>query len=354
MSVSDDELTQMFADARDRIDVPAGGPASILAAERAARPTVSRPRASVPVWRRLPVVAAAAASLAVGVVGAVTWEASPVTTAARTNSLAPSSGGFGIYGDGNTLLAGGSFATADGDNALSTGSVPSALSARIEASGNESISVARGDVASALSALAHLVQRDHGFVATTKYVAGRAGGATATGTVTLQVPVASFAALVSAVQSVGHVTAVTTSSNDVTGQYVDLQAQIAALRASRTQYLAILQKATTIPDILRVQSQITSIQGQIQALEGQLYLLTNETTYGALVVTVSVVGAPVGVRHAPESGIRLAVHDSIGGFVTAFEGLVRVVGPALFGALCLASLYLVGRSGRRAWRRRMI
>ena len=71
----------------------------------------------------------------------------------------------------------------------------------------------------------------------------------------------------------------------MTGQYVDLQARLAALEASRQQYLTILAKATSIGDILAVQEQLDSIQSQIEQLQGQLQVLTSETSYSTLNVT---------------------------------------------------------------------
>jgi hypothetical protein len=361
--MNDDELNEMMITARDAIEVPASGFSSIVAAERAARPAEPQVRTNVPRWRRIPVMAAAAVSLAVGVIGATTWETAPTLPSASSAQNSLTSPGLGLPGgfnndsgavalNGYSVPGKSSASPASGSAGSSTSSA--SLTARIESSGSESITVARGDVAAALTSLAHLAARSGGFVATTKYVAGRAGGEAATGTITLQVPVASFATLVTEVGHVGHSVNVTTTSTDVTGEYVDLQSQIQALQASRTQYLAILRKATSIPDILKVEAQITALQGQIQQLEGQLYVLTNATTYGALLVAVSVTGAPIHATPGHESGVIRAVHDSVHGFVTAFEGLIKVVGPALFVALCLAALALVWRSGRRAWRRRLI
>ncbi len=43
-----------------------------------------------------------------------------------------------------------------------------------------------------------------------------------------------------------------------------------------------------------------------------------------------------------------AWHDSIGGFVTGVEGLIRLAGPVLFALLCLGVLWV---GGRVLWRR---
>ena len=73
----------------------------------------------------------------------------------------------------------------------------------------------------------------------------------------------------------GKTTKLTTKATDVTGQYVDLQSRIAALEASRQQYLTIMAKATTVGDVLAVQAQLDTIQSQIEQLQGQLQVLTS-------------------------------------------------------------------------------
>ena len=57
----------------------------------------------------------------------------------------------------------------------------------------------------------------------------RRNGGAPYGTITLQVPVANFSAVLKQAQALGRTTDLTTKATDVTGQYVDLQARIAAL-----------------------------------------------------------------------------------------------------------------------------
>ena len=165
---------------------------------------------------------------------------------------------------------------------------------------------------------------------------------------TLQVPVDSFADVVQRAQALGKVSDLSTKATDVTGQYVDLQARITALQASRQQYLTILAKATTVGDVLAVQEQIDSIQSQIEQLQGQLQLLASQTSYSTLTVTVGESAPPPPPGPLPESGLVRAWHASIGGFVTGVEGAIRVAGPLLFALLLLGA---VVAGGRALWRR---
>ena len=189
-----------------------------------------------------------------------------------------------------------------------------------------------------------LAVSDGGFVANSQTQAGAAPS----GSVTLQVPVDSFASVVQRAQALGKASDLSTKATDVTGQYVDLQSRITALEASRQQYLTILAKATTVGDVLAVQEQIDAIQSQIEQLQGQLQLLASETSYSTLTVTVGESAPPPPPGPLPESGLVRAWHASIGGFVTGVEGVIRIAGPLLFALLLLGAV-LAG--GRALWRR---
>jgi hypothetical protein len=125
--------------------------------------------------------------------------------------------------------------------------------AKIEQTGTLGLSVRRGALGRTMTRLTALAVGSGGFVASSQTQSGAGTGNAPYGTITLQVPVDNFASVLKAAQSLGRTTDLTTKATDVTGQYVDLQARIAALEASRQQYLTILAKATTVGDVLSVQ-----------------------------------------------------------------------------------------------------
>jgi len=221
-------------------------------------------------------------------------------------------------------------------------------SAKIEQTGTLGLAVGRGRLARTMTQLTALAGAYGGFVANSQTQTGAGTAGAPYGSVTLQVPVDNFSAVLRQAQALGKTSALTTKATDVTGQYVDLQSRITALEDSRQQYLTILAKATTVGDVLAVQEQLDGIQTQIEQLQGQLQVLSSETSYSTLTVTVNESTPPPPPGPLPESGLVRAWHDSIGGFVAGVEGVVRLAGPVLFALLCLGVL-LVG--GRTLWRR---
>jgi hypothetical protein len=220
--------------------------------------------------------------------------------------------------------------------------------ARIEQTGSLDLRVNRGALSATVNRLDALAGANGGFVANSETNSGAAGGAP-NGTVTLEVPVASFSAVLGEAESLGKVSQLTTQATDVTAQYVDLQSQITALEASRQQYLTIMTRASSIGDVLAVQAQLDSLQSQIQQLQGQLAVLGSETDYSKVTFGVSETAAPPHHRaRAVPSGLAKAWHDSVHGFVVGTEGLIRIAGPALFALLCLGAALL---GGQLLWRR---
>ena len=200
-----------------------------------------------------------------------------------------------------------------------------------------------------VTALTALAGAHGGFVATSQTQSGADGAPH--GSVTLEVPVDSFAAVLKGAEALGRTSGVSTQATDVTGQYVDLQARIAALESSRQQYLTIMARATTIGDVLSVQEQIDSIQSQTEQLQGQLQVLKSETSYSKLTATVNETSAPPQPSPLPEPGLVQAWHQSLGGFVDGVEGVVRLAGPTLFALVILAGVSVGGRALWRRYRR---
>jgi len=72
----------------------------------------------------------------------------------------------------------------------------------------------------------------------------------------------------------------TTTAEDVTKEYVDLEAQLSNLLATEAQYLALLEKAENVEDMLKVQKELSNVRGEIEQIEGRMKYLeqTSETS----------------------------------------------------------------------------
>jgi hypothetical protein len=302
------------------------------------------------------VAVAAALVVALAIALPLRNQESPVRHAAATRSnkvvvhgaIPPANGQLTVTGSGVALSAVGAV-TGTGFQNTATGTAAQ----KIESTGSVALVVPVGHVAGAISSLTKLAARDGGLVDSTNAYGGGSAAHFSSGSIVLQVPQSKFAVLVAQVQRIGKATSVTTNSNNVTTQYVNLQARIHALEVSRSQYLVIMTRATTISAILAVQRQVDQLQSQIEQYQGQLKLLNNETTYASLTVNLVEKGHHSSTSHH-RTGFAKAWHDSIAGFVDGFEWLLRLAGPLLFAMIVLGALYALARFARRSFIRRRL
>ena len=59
-----------------------------------------------------------------------------------------------------------------------------------------------------------------------------------------------------------------TTSQDVTEQYTDLQARLNNAKATEKQYLALLDKAATVEDMLSIQDSLSRVRTEIEQIQG--------------------------------------------------------------------------------------
>jgi hypothetical protein len=149
---------------------------------------------------------------------------------------------------------------------------------------NGAMSVVVKDVRGSIEKISSYAQQNGGFVVSSNI--SQSGNAPL-GTVIIRIPVDKFDASISEVKSYGEVLNENTQGQDVTAQYVDLDAQLKNLQATEQQFLAILKQATKIQDILDVQNQLTNVRGQIESIQGQLKYLRESAQLSSLTINFS-------------------------------------------------------------------
>lgn len=108
------------------------------------------------------------------------------------------------------------------------------------------------------------------------------------GTITIRVPAAEFENAMSELKKLAAaINSETASGQDVTEEYTDLEARLRNAKAQETEYLEILKKATTVTDILAVQSYLGEIREEIETLQGRIQYLKNLTSYSTITATLS-------------------------------------------------------------------
>lgn len=143
-----------------------------------------------------------------------------------------------------------------------------------------------------------------------------------------------------------------TSSEDVTAQVVDLDARLANLRTTETALQSIMDRATTITDVLKVQAELTSVRSEIESLTAQRELLAQRAAMATLAVAYNV---PVAATSLASEGWNLGteIDNALAALVRLGQGaasllvwLVIVVVPVV---LPIAIVLLIAIWLRRRW-----
>jgi hypothetical protein len=164
------------------------------------------------------------------------------------------------------------------------------------------------------------------------------------GHVTIRVPAQSFRQALDAIEGVAHVhvTAETVTGQDVSQQFVDLNARLVNLRAQEKVLLRLMDRAQTIAESIRVENYLQNVEFQIEDVQGRMLYLQNRTSMSTISVALQEAGKkPAPPQHA--SAIWKAGERSLGAaqavVTTVIVGAGLVIPISILALLAL----LVGR-----------
>lgn len=101
--------------------------------------------------------------------------------------------------------------------------------------------------------------------------------------VTIRVPSENFDELVNEIsQGIKAFDYKNITSNDVTEEFLDVEARLKNRKALEERYLELLSKASTTADILQIENQINQLRGEIESIEGRMKYLSNQVDYSTL------------------------------------------------------------------------
>jgi hypothetical protein len=166
----------------------------------------------------------------------------------------------------------------------------------------------------------------------------------------VRVPEQLFDTAIKRFSRLGEVQSVSTSSEDVSSQYVDLRARLRHFRAVERRLVGFLDETTTVNQMLAIQDRIDQVQLTIEELTAQLESLRETTTFATLSVFLSEKDAtPVAVHASDTFGgtfwnsMRLLGH---GARVTGLVLTAMAPFIVLFGGIGIVVWYVVRRTRR--------
>ncbi|MEK7180336.1 MAG: DUF4349 domain-containing protein [Patescibacteria group bacterium] len=117
------------------------------------------------------------------------------------------------------------------------------------------------------------------------------------------------------------------TNQDVTEQFIDLEAQLRNLKREEDGYLKIFDRATKIEDILNISSRLSEVRGRIESLQGQINYLsrTIDMSMISIALTSEADVEVFGVVWSPIAVVKEAIQNMLESVVGYINALIRLV-----------------------------
>ena len=168
---------------------------------------------------------------------------------------------------------------------------------------------------------------------------------------TLRVPQSSYDSFLAAAAQAGSVTYQSQQAEDVTSQYLDIEARLANLTAQRTRLQELQAEADTLSDLLEIESSLSDVQYQIESWQSQLDWYSRQVECCTIYVTLDEVETLTPTDTSFAARLAGALQNGWANFVSGAQSAVVVLigyWPAiLIGAVCGVVIYRVRHPRRK-------
>ncbi|MBT9254633.1 DUF4349 domain-containing protein [Phycicoccus sp. MAQZ13P-2] len=148
------------------------------------------------------------------------------------------------------------------------------------------VSLEVGDVARAASTLRAIATRQGGLVVAEE-VSSDPAAQGSWGTITISVPTAKLDATLDEVGKAGKVLSRQTSTDDVTGQYVDTAARVETMKASVERVRLLMGRADKLADVVSLEAELSRRQADLESMEQQLAALDDQVSLSPVTVRLA-------------------------------------------------------------------
>ena len=260
-----------------------------------------------------------------------------------SESTAGSTGGGGDVAEGSAEASPGGGGSKASDRAVSSSAVPQ-VGPQVVKTASLRLGIAHGSFEDKVGEAHAVADSFAGFVVES-FASQGSGKRIAEGSLVLRIPAESYDSALSRLRELGKVESLEESGQDVSKEFVDLNARIRQLRAVEAQLLELLQRADDVPAALAVQNQLSQVQLDLEQARGRLQYLDNRVAFA----TISMSMHELGVVAPKDGGFKI-----VDAWATAGSAFLTVVGWLFIGIAVAAPVlillglgFLVGRVIRR-------
>ena len=166
--------------------------------------------------------------------------------------------------------------------------------------------------------------------------------------ITARIPAAKLDGFVKQIGETANVTSRSESVEDVTLQYVDLDSHTRMLEEEQERLLELLETASTIEDMITIESRLGEVRYQLESMKSQLRTFDNQVDYSTVHIDIEevieltpVVELTDGERIA--QGFAKSVADVLHGIKEFFIGLIINIPYIIVWAIVIAIAVLIIR-----------
>lgn len=207
------------------------------------------------------------------------------------------------------------------------------------------IGVEVSDFDDAWAEAAAIPKRFGGFVESST-VSSVTGERTSSGTLTARVPADRLDDAIADFSELGEVRRQNTSTVDVAGELIDIDARLRSARTEEEALNGLLARASGIDDVLRVREQLNMIRYEIESLEGRKAALGNQVQYST--VSVSLFEDESSIDPDTDPGnFDQALKRAMSVALTVVYGALMVLAVLIPLALIAGAIWLIVRLFRR-------
>ena len=152
---------------------------------------------------------------------------------------------------------------------------------------NVKVSYQTTDFDTFISGMKSEINKYGGFVQDSNVNNDNSGKGYKAANITARIPAEQLDAFMSSASSLGAVVSISESLQDVTINYVDTQSYIAALRVEQESLMKLLEEASSLNDILTLQSKLTEVRQKLESYEKQLRTYDDLVAYCTVTMSIT-------------------------------------------------------------------
>lgn len=151
---------------------------------------------------------------------------------------------------------------------------------------NASLTIEALDFDATCTALLQALKDAGGYVASTELYAPSYEGARRSAMYELRVPAAKYEMFLQSAGSAGNLVNKQESTEDITRNYVDVEARLKSLRLQEERLYAMMEQAGELETLLAIQNQLTEVQYQLESYTSQRNTYDDLVSYSTVTVSV--------------------------------------------------------------------